>query len=157
MKHKILMSALIAIGFSLSGVSHALSVLKPDGTRSVANVEGNKLMLLAANTERSHAPGHFASEIDTPKVGVVTSMDNKAKAKAGLIGPNSSPVKAGIIGPLDNKAKAGVIAPMNQGPGKLLPAVQPSAPGMGSSAATRRGLLMQKNKPQTQTKTNSNQ
>jgi len=45
MKHKILLTVLIAIGFSLSGASHALSVLEPNGTRSEAKVEGNKLML----------------------------------------------------------------------------------------------------------------
>ncbi|MFA6986064.1 MAG: hypothetical protein WC213_07645 [Arenimonas sp.] len=35
MKHKTLIATLIAIGFSPSGACLAISVLKPDGTRSV--------------------------------------------------------------------------------------------------------------------------
>ena len=179
MKHKILISALIAIGFSLSGVSHALSVLKPDGTRSVANVEGNKLMLRDATGKlwllasdgtyktddgrtlyvKGGIIGAQSGSGGPPRIetGVIAPIDTKAKtgivgpnsspAKVDLIGPNSSPAKAGIVGPLDNKAKADIIAPMNQGPGKLLPAVQPSVPGMGSPAATQGGLLMQTDKP----------
>ena len=126
MKHKILITALIAIGFSLSGASHALSVLKADGTRSVANVEGNKLLLRDATGKRW-----------------LPASDGTYKTSDG----KTLLVQGGIIGPTDSKAKVGVIAPKKQGPDKLLPAVQPAAPGMGSPAATQRGLLMQPDKP----------
>ncbi len=166
MKHKILITALIAIGFSLSGVSHALSVLKPDGTRSVANVEGNKLMLRDATGKlwllasdgtyktddgrtlfvKGGIIGAQSGSGGPPRIetGGIAPIDNKAKA--GLIGPNSSPAKAGIIGPSSSPAKAVIIGPMNPGPGKLLPAVQPSVPGMGSPAATQGGNPIAPNK-----------
>lgn len=110
MKHKMLIAALIVIGFSLSGACNALSVLKPDGTRSVANIDGNKLMLRDATGKL----WLLASD------GTYTTDDGRTLY-----------VKAGIIGPIDNKAEVGVIAPMSQGTDKLLPAVQPSAPGLG--------------------------
>ena len=128
MKYKILITALIAIGFSLSGVSHALSVLKPDGTRSVANVEGNKLMLRDATGKLWLLASDGAYKTDDGRTLYV---------KGGIIGAQTGSggpprIETGVIAPIDNKAKAGLIAPMNRGPDKLLPAVQPSAPGMGS-------------------------
>ena len=93
MKHKILITALIAIGFSLSGVIHAvpIPVTNPDGSKAVANVEGNKLMLRDATGKLWLPAGD----------GTYKTSDGKA-----II------VKGGIIGPLDNKDKTGVIAPM---------------------------------------------
>jgi len=158
MKYKMLITALMAIGLSLSGVSHAvpLSITKPDGTKTVANVEGNKLMLrdatgklwlpagngtyktndgktlIVQRKQRGYAASNFAIELDNPKEGIIAPIDSKAKGKGGIVGPMFNPPAS----------------PMKQGPDKLLPAVQkPSASGMGSPAATQRGLLMQKNKP----------
>mgnify|MGYP001619372591 CR=1 FL=1 len=152
MKRKILITALIAIGLSLSGVSHAvpLSITKPDGTKTVANVEGNKLMLRDATGKLWISAGDGTYKTNDGKTLIV---------KGGIIAAQSGSTAAPIIGPLDNKAKGkgGIIgpnfnppaSPMKQGPGKLLPAVQkPSASGMGGSAATRGGMVMESDKPE---------
>ena len=140
MKYKILITALIAIGFSLSGASHALSVLKPDGTRSVANVEGNKLMLRDATGKLWLLASDGTYKTDDGRtlyvkggiIGAQSGSGGPPRIETGVIAPIDSKAKADLIGPNSSPAKAGIIAPMNQGPDKLLPAVQPSAPGMGS-------------------------
>ncbi len=151
MKRKILITALIAIGLSLSGVSHAvpLSITKPDGTKTVANVEGNKLMLRDATGKLWISAGDGTYKTNDGKTLIV---------QGGIIAAQSGSTAAPIVGPLDNKAKGkgGIVgpmfnppaSPMKQGPGKLLPAVQkPSASGMGSPAATRGGMVMESDKP----------
>ena len=129
MKHKILIAALIAIGFSLSGVSHALSVLKPDGTRSVANVEGNKLMLRDATGKLWLLASDGTYKTDDGRtlfvkggiIGAQSGSGGPPRIETGVIAPIDNKAKAGLIGPNSSPAKAGIIAPMNQGPGKLLP------------------------------------
>ena len=144
MKHKILITALIAIGFSLSGASHALSVLKPDGTRAVANVEGNKLMLRDATGKLWLLASDGTYKTDDGRTLYVKGGIIGAQRESGGRPRSYVASRFGLALDTDNKAKAGVIAPMKQSPDKLLPAVQPAAPGMGSPAATRGGLLMDK-------------
>ena len=121
MKHKTLAAALIAIGSSLHGASHAApqTLTKPDGTKVEANVEGNKLLLRDATGKRW-----------------LPASDGSYKTKDG----KTLLVQGGVIAPQFKPTAS----PKKQGPDKLLPAVQPAAPGMGSPAATRGGLLMDK-------------
>jgi len=125
MKRKTLITALIAIGFTLSGVSHALSVLKPDGTRSVANVEGNKLMLRDA-TGKLWLPardGTYKTDDGRTlyvKGGIIGAQSGNAGAPTGnngtgnIVGPMFTPpaVQGGnAAAPIGNKINAGANAP----------------------------------------------
>lgn len=111
MKHKILITALIAIGLSLSGGAHALQIWKPDGTKTQAQVAGNKLML-------QDAKGKLRPAGD----GVYKSSDGKSfVVKGGIIVPGGGSPAAFPIDPEVNKGK--VIGPIDN-KGKILPYIE---------------------------------
>jgi len=126
MKHKILITALTAVGLSLSGASHALLIMMPNGTKTQAQVVGNKLML-------QDAKGKLTPAGD----GIYKSSDgNSFFVRGGGIvpgvGESGQPTPAYVPGggPIDNKSKA---LPGDQN--KLLPAVN-----MGSPVPARDGI-----------------
>ena len=119
MKHKILISALIAIGFSLHGVSHAVpqTMTKPDGTKVEANVEGNKLLLRDATGKRWLPASDGTYKTSDGKTLIVQGGIIAAQSGSSAAPTDSKP-KAGIVGPMFNPAAAPSGSPV--APNKLM-------------------------------------
>ena len=130
MKHKILITALIAIGFSLSGVIHAvpIAVTKPDGSKAVANVEGNKLMLRDATGKLWLPAGDGTYKTSDGKAiivqgGIIAAQSGNAGAPAGNTGTGHA------VGPMFTPPpvqSGNAAAPIASAPGGNAVGVEPN-------------------------------
>lgn len=125
MMHKILITAFIAIGVSLSAASYAFSILKADGTRTEAYVDGNKLKLRDATGKLWLPASDGTYKTSDGKTLIV--QGGIIAAQSGVLMPSPKPVLA-----LDPSVK---VAP--QAPGTPA-AVSPKTP---SSSGETKGWL----------------
>jgi len=101
MKWKTLIAMFVAFGFlTLGGVGHALLIMLPNGTKTQAQVVGNKLMLQTG-------PGNLAPAKD----GVYSTGDGKrVVVRGGLIVPGGVASKVVTFGQLSSKAQFNALA-----------------------------------------------
>ena len=121
---QILITTFTALGLLLSGASHALQILKPDGTRTEAQIVGKKLMIRDAT-----------GKLWTPaRDGTYKTNDGKA-----LI------VQGGTIAATRGGSAMGADKPEPK------PGPKPdkmTTPRMGGPAAIRGGSAMESDKPE---------
>lgn len=131
------MTALFVLGLSLSGASHALLIWKPDGTRSEAQVVGNRLMLVDANNRLTPArDGTYKTD-----AGKAIVVQGGVIATPGALGaPIDSKAQGVATAPPVGKGKDGVAAipKVPAGSSGLAPAGRPDVrPAAAAGAAAK--------------------
>jgi len=112
MRCKMLTVALISLGLSFGGASHALLIMMPNGAKVEAQVVGNKLMLLDPGGKSTPA-----------RDGIYKTDDGKALTVQGGVITTQGAAR----GQSDAKDKGEAVGPMYNTPGS------PNAPAAGTS------------------------